>query len=333
MSVSFTNEVLSARINARLERVENGLNSETWVGDSRLDHATSHLAKAGGKRLRPLLVLLCAELGPHPEAREVFDSAVAVELTHLASLYHDDVMDDAATRRGVQAAHHLFGNTVAILSGDVLFARASRIVAGLGPRAVALHATTFERLCSGELHETMGRLAEQTPREHYIDVLADKTGSLIAASARYGVISSGESEDLAETMAQFGEKVGVAFQLADDVIDIMSEAEVAGKVPGTDLRESVDTMPLILLREKREEGTIDEEGMAILDLVDNANLSADEILGDLVAKLRSHPVMEETKELAREWVNAGITLLDILPEGEIKQALIEFARAAVERAS
>ncbi|MCF2705983.1 polyprenyl synthetase family protein [Arcanobacterium haemolyticum] len=316
-----------------MERVERQLEGETWVGDSRLDHATSHLAQAGGKRLRPVLVLLCAELGPRPEAQEVFDSAVAVELTHLASLYHDDVMDDASTRRGVPAAQHVFGNTVAILSGDVLFARASRIVAGLGPRAVALHATTFERLCSGELHETMGRLEEQTPRDHYISVLADKTGALIAASARYGVISAGASEELAERMAEFGERVGVAFQLADDVIDVMSDGDVTGKTPGTDMREGVDTMPVILLREQREAGTIDAAGEEILTLVDDADLSSDDELNHLVALLREHPVMELTRAMAQEWVDAGIELLDVVDDDEIREGLVDFARQAVDRAS
>lgn len=324
---------LSSRVSTRLAKVEELLEREVWVGDTRVDHSTSHLARAGGKRLRPTLVLLASELGPNPDAPEVFESAVAVELTHLASLYHDDVMDDAPLRRGVASAHTLFGNTVAILSGDVLFARASRIVAGLGPRAVALHATTFERLCMGELHETQGRLDSQSPREHYIDVLADKTGSLIAASARYGVISAGESEKLAEELARFGEKVGVAFQIADDVIDIVSSGEKTGKTPGTDLREGVDTMPIILLREQEAVSTIDEAGKNILAMLAEADLSSDAALGELVALLREHPVMHETQELAEQWVCDGIAELVNVPEGEVREALEEFAWQAVRRSA
>ena len=331
MSAFFGDSALGERISSRMEKVEALLQKEVTVGDTRLDHATSHLAKAGGKRLRPALVLLTAELGPRPDSQEVFDSAVSVELTHLASLYHDDVMDEAPMRRGVPSAHQAFGNSVAILSGDVLFARASRIVAGLGPRAVALHATTFERLCTGQLHETIGRLSDQSPKDHYISVLADKTGSLIAASARYGVISSGASEDLAERLALYGEKIGVGFQLADDVIDIMSDGETTGKTPGTDMREGVDTMPTILLREQRAEGTLDPLGLHILDILENSDLDSDEALAELVANLRQHPVMDETRRMAQEWVADGVALLDVVPSGEIREGLEEFARQAVDR--
>lgn len=333
MIASLSADGPNSELNARLARVEKMLASEVVVGDSRIDHATSHLMEAGGKRLRPVLVLLCGELGPNPEANEVFESAVAVELTHLASLYHDDVMDEAPMRRGVASVQRLFGNTVAILSGDVLFARASRIVAGLGPRAVALHATTFERLCSGELHETIGRLDDQTPKEHYISVLADKTGSLIAASARYGVISAGASEELAEVLADFGEKVGVAFQLADDVIDVMSDAETTGKTPGTDMREGVDTMPTILLREQRDSGEIDALGLQILDMLDNSDLNSDENLDRLVSALRGHQVIAETKAMAESWVREGIELLDVVENPDVRESLVAFARQAVNRAA
>ncbi len=327
------NNTMADRISAGLEIVEQRLQEEVRVGDERLDRATSHLVEAGGKRLRPALVLLTAELGPRPDAREVIDSAVSVELTHLASLYHDDVMDEAPVRRGVPSAQRVFGNSVAILSGDVLFARASRIVAGLGPRAVALHATTFERLCTGQLNETMGVAPGVAPKDHYVQVLADKTGSLIAASARYGVISAGADEELAESLAQFGEKVGVAFQLADDVIDVMSDGETTGKTPGTDLREGVATMPTILLRERVENGTIDDLGREILDLLDNSDLSTDEALSHVVGLLRQHPVIEETRAMANGWLEAGVALLNVVPEGEIKTALVDYAYNAVNRAA
>ena len=243
-----------------MEAVERRLGEEVRLDDLQVDPATTHLVGAGGKRLRPALVLLAAELGPRPGAEAVLDSAVAVELTHLASLYHDDVMDDAPMRRGVPSVQSLFGNSVAILAGDVLFARASLVTSKLGPQAVKLHAMTFERLCQGQLHETIGPRASVSPRDHYIRVLADKTGSLIATSARYGVLFSGGSWELADALAQYGECIGVAFQLADDVIDIESDAAVTGKTPGTDLREGVDTMPTLLLRELGEKGALDVEG-------------------------------------------------------------------------
>ena len=331
VSNSANQGTLLDRLGPRMEKVEAQLRQLVEMGDLRVDPATSHLALAGGKRLRPALVLLTAELGPEPEAQAVFDSAVAVELTHLASLYHDDVMDDAPMRRGVASVQQLYGNSVAILAGDILFARASTIVAGLGPRAVQMHATMFERLCTGQLHETVGVAPGESPKEHYLSVLADKTGSLIAASARYGVVSSGASEELAEVVANYGERVGVAFQLADDVIDVMSDGATTGKTPGTDLREGVDTMPTLLLKEQREAGTIDELGARILDLLENSDLSSDAHLAEVVGMLREHSVVAQTQQMAQEWVDAGVEFLEELPEGDVREALVEYAQLAVNR--
>ena len=215
--------------------------------DPLADDASRHLVNAGGKRLRPLLTLLAAELGDGSRL-EVIDAAVVVELTHLATLYHDDVMDSAPLRRGAPAAHEVWGNSVAILTGDLLFARASATVAGLGPEAVRIQAATFERLCLGQLHETVGPRPDDDHVAHYLQVLADKTASLIATSARFGAMFSGCRPDVVSIVSAFGEKIGVAFQLADDVIDLTSDGETTGKTPGTDLRERVPTMPALLLR-------------------------------------------------------------------------------------
>ena len=210
-----------------LETVEAQLKSATTYADSVAKNPARHLVDAGGKRIRPALVLLAAQLGD-PNKQEVFDATVVVELTHLATLYHDDVMDDAPTRRGVPTAQHVWGNSVAILTGDLLFARASQVGANLGQESLTLQADTFERLCLGQLHETVGPTDGQDPIAHYIQVLADKTGSLIAASARLGILLSGAPAEYDEPMRVYGEKVGVAFQLIDDVIDI-SEAGPSGK--------------------------------------------------------------------------------------------------------
>lgn len=322
---------LAERLTARMEEVESILQSEIRLDDLQIDPALLHLAQAGGKRLRPLLVLLTSELGDNPDREAVYDAAVAVELTHLASLYHDDVMDDAPMRRGVLSAQEKYSNSVAILAGDVLFARASAVMARLGSKAVAWHAETFGRLCAGQLHETIGRQSEETARDYYIGVLADKTGSLIAAAARYGVFAAGGSDELGEQLAQWAERVGVAFQLADDVLDIRSDGEDSGKTPGTDLREGVDTMPIIFLREAEAEGTLDEAGAQILNLLANADLSSDEKLGEVVSLLRAHPCLEATSDLARSWVDEAETYLAGLPDSNVKEALIEFGRATVNR--
>ncbi|WP_124055281.1 polyprenyl synthetase family protein [Arcanobacterium ihumii] len=321
---------LGSRLSKRLDSVETQLQDVVRIDDLVVDAATSHLAVAGGKRLRPVLCLLTSELGPDPLNQAVDDSSLVVELTHLASLYHDDVMDEAPLRRGVPSAQYIFGNSSAIMAGDVLFARASSIVAKLGPRAVLLHATTFERLCVGQLHETVGPRDNDDPIDHYIQVLADKTGSLIAAAARYGVLSSGGSEELAEAVAQFGEKVGVAFQLADDVIDLVSKPELTGKTPGTDLLENVSTMPTLLLRKRQHDGTLDEEGTQILALLDSDDLN-EENLPDVVARLRVHPVVAETRALADQWIDEALAELESVPKGEVREALEAFAHAMVDR--
>lgn len=322
---------LVSTLSDRMDQVETYLRDAVRVDDLVIDGATSHLAMAGGKRLRPALCLLAAELGSNPGDQGVLDSAVVVELTHLATLYHDDVMDEAPRRRGVPSAQYLYGNSSAILAGDVLFARASSIVAKLGPEAVLLHAQTFERLCIGQLNETIGPREGDDAIEHHLKVLADKTGSLIAASGRYGVLYSGGSVETANNIAQYGEKVGVAFQIADDVIDLVSDPEVTGKTPGTDLLEGVPTMPTLLLRERAKDGSLDETGKQILDYLDNKDLTEGDNLATVVGLLRNHDVVDETRALAHGWIDSALTHLAGLPEGEVREAFEAFAHAMVDR--
>ena len=178
---------LLAKLESGLELVEKQLIEAVKHTDPIAKVTTRHLIDAGGKRIRPTLVLLCAQLGDGI-ANEVIQSAVVVELTHIGTLYHDDVMDSAPKRRGVDSAHEIWGNNVAILTGDLLFARASQLVSKLGQKALTLQADTFERLCLGQLNETVGPAEGQDPIEHYLSVIADKTGSLISASAELGVL-------------------------------------------------------------------------------------------------------------------------------------------------
>jgi heptaprenyl diphosphate synthase len=299
--------------------------------DPLADDASRHLVNAGGKRLRPLLTLLAAELGDGSRL-EVIDAAVVVELTHLATLYHDDVMDSAPLRRGAPAAHEVWGNSVAILTGDLLFARASATVAGLGPEAVRIQAATFERLCLGQLHETVGPRPDDDHVAHYLQVLADKTASLIATSARFGAMFSGCRPDVVSIVSAFGEKIGVAFQLADDVIDLTSDGETTGKTPGTDLRERVPTMPALLLRARAASPDATAQDQEVLALLD-ADLTGDDALADAVAALREHPVVRETRERAVTLAHAAVLELDALDDGPVKDALVSFADALVDRAS
>ncbi len=230
-----TDPALEDALRDGLDAVEVRLRHAVSTTDPIADAPARHLVEAGGKRVRPMLTLLGAHLaapGSAVVADEVLEAAVVCELTHLASLYHDDVMDSAPTRRGAPAAQQLYGNNTAILIGDLLFARASNVVAALGPEAVLLQAATFERLCLGQLHETVGPRPDEDPVRHYLDVLSDKTASLIATAGRFGALFAGGSEDVVQAMVRYGEDVGVAFQLADDVLDLASDTDESGKRPG-----------------------------------------------------------------------------------------------------
>ncbi|WP_100422352.1 polyprenyl synthetase family protein [Sediminihabitans luteus] len=314
-----------------MELVETRLRASVAQSDRLADTASRHLVNAGGKRLRPMLALLAAELGDGA-APEVLEAAVGVELTHLATLYHDDVMDSAPVRRGAPAAHEVWGNSVAILVGDLLFARASTTVAGLGPEAVLIQSRTFERLCLGQLHETTGPDEGEDPVAHYLQVLADKTASLLATSARLGAMFGGCPQDVVDTVAAYGEKLGVAFQLADDVLDLASTGAESGKTPGTDLREKVPTMPVLRLRARATAGTASADDLALLATLDG-DLSDDAVLAGAVRSLREHAVLDETRALAARWAQDAVTELDGLPEGTVKASMVAFAEALAERAS
>jgi len=311
-------------IQAGLENVEIALLEAVTHTDPVANVTSRHLLEAGGKRLRPVLVLLGASLGD-ANNDEVIKAAVVVELTHLATLYHDDVMDRAPLRRGVPTAHEVWGNSVAILTGDLLFARASQIVSRLGGKALSLQADTFERLCLGQLHETLGPQNNEDPIQHYLQVLADKTGSLIAASAELGVVYGGAPDEYREPLRIYGEKVGVAFQLIDDVIDILSDE--SGKTPGTDLRAGVPTLPTLLLR---AQAANDPKALELIEIID-AGLEDDAQLAKAVELLRAHPALEQAYQAAKSWADEAVLALAPLPDSPVKDAIRVFAEAVVER--
>jgi heptaprenyl diphosphate synthase len=312
-----------------LDEVESGLLGEVSFADDMADVTGRYLLEAGGKRVRPTLVLLTAQLGGGANP-SVITAARAVEITHLASLYHDDVMDEAQLRRGVPSAQSKWGNSVAILTGDLLFARASRLIASLGDRGLDLQAATFERLVLGQLHETIGPRADEDPIAHYLQVLADKTGSLIALAGVFGVIFSDAPEEFQEPVRLFGERIGVAFQLIDDVIDLSPDAGETGKIAGTDLRAGVTTLPLLYLRDAA--GT-DADAAALLARIDAAADLDDAGLAELVTALREHEVTRATLTEARRWSALAVEALAPLPDGPVKKALTKFAEAIVERSA
>lgn len=321
-------ESLAVRISDQLELVEAGLQKAVGTPDPLVSWTGRHLLDAGGKRVRPLLVLLAASFGDMT-LPAVTQSAILVELTHLASLYHDDVMDSASTRRGVSSAHEVWGNSVAILTGDFLFARASGLSAALGADSVALHAQTFERLCLGQLNETVGPRDGEDPFEHYLAVLREKTASLIAACGEFGALNSGAPQECAQIMRRYGETVGVAFQLADDVLDLRSDPETSGKEPGTDLREGVPTMPTLLVRRRAQE-TGDPAAQEIVQLLDS-DLSSKTALARAVTLLREDPSVDEAEALASKLAEESIQILQELPAGAGRDALESFTRRLVFR--
>ena len=317
---------LLAALEAGLERVEEELVAAVAHTDPIAKVTTRHLIDAGGKRIRPTLVLLCAQLG-EASTDEVIKSAVVVELTHIGTLYHDDVMDNAPKRRGVDSAHEIWGNNVAILTGDLLFARASQLVSKLGQKALTLQADTFERLCLGQLNETVGPAEAQDVIEHYLSVLSDKTGSLISASAELGVLFSGADQALREPVRKYGEAIGVAFQLIDDVIDIYSDGKTSGKTPGTDLRAGVPTLPVLYLRQDAQH---DPASAKLVEIIDGG-LDDDAALNDVLEQMRKHPATERAFHEAKRWADQAIAALEDLPAGPVREALKNFADAVIER--
>jgi heptaprenyl diphosphate synthase len=327
--LSVRDQALEADVQTGLSAVEAGLLAATKSGVPFITEAAQHLVRAGGKRFRPLLVMLASQFGD-PYAPGVVPSAVVVELTHLATLYHDDVMDEADVRRGVDSANARWDNSVAVLTGDFLFARASHILADLGPEAVRIQAEAFERLVTGQILETAGPRDGSDPVSHYLDVIGGKTGSLVAVAGRFGAMMSGADETVVDILTQYGERLGIAFQLADDVLDIASDSHESGKTPGTDLREGVPTLPVLLLRAQAEaHGAADD--LALLSLLDG-DLSDDARLAEALRLLRAHPALERARRDTVRYAEEARATLTPLPECCAKAALVELCDAVVHRA-
>jgi heptaprenyl diphosphate synthase len=326
--IAVQDEALAVALKDGLNRVEELLLDSTRSEHAYISEITSHLAQAGGKRVRPMLVLLAAQFGD-PEAAGIVPAAVVVELTHLATLYHDDVMDEAALRRGAPSANHRWDNSLAILSGDFLFARASTLLAELGTEAVRLQAETFERLVSGQISESVGPRAGQNPIEHHLEVLAGKTGSLIATSGQFGAMFAGCPATVVEVFAEFGELFGMAFQMSDDLLDIASESEQSGKTPGTDLLEGVHTLPMLFALgadASRDPAT------ARLQHLLAADLAADETaFAEALELLRTHPAMASARDVVRGYAQRARDVLEPLPEIPAKEALHALCDLVISR--
>lgn len=317
---------LEARLRTRMAEVEEALLSHVESEAPFVTKAARHLMEAGGKRFRPLLCFLAAEAGSGAN-NDVLTASCVVELTHLASLYHDDVMDEAALRRGAESANARWDNHVAILTGDFLFAKSSELTADLGANAVRIQAQTFSRLVEGQILETLGPGPDDDALEHYLRVVGGKTGSLIATSARYGAMFGGASEEIVTALTAYGEKVGVAFQLSDDILDIASESDESGKTPGTDLREGVPTLPTLMALQSS-----DPADARLQELLSSA-ITDDDLHAEALGLIRAHPAMAEARAYVAGLSAEAKALLEALPAGPVRVALEAFADVVADRSS
>jgi len=331
--VDFPDSALAAEVLDDLARVEASLMQTAHPGDELFTEASRHSIAAGGKRFRALLVLLAAQFGD-PNDPRVIQAAVAIELTHLATLFHDDVMDEAEVRRGQPSVNSRWSNSVAILTGDFLFAQASRILADLGPDAVRIQAETFGRLVAGQLAETVGPRAGQDPLDHYMHVITEKTGSLIATSGQFGALFSDAPAGVATRIAAACEQLGVAWQLSDDVIDIASDSAQSGKTPGTDLRQGVRTLPVLYaLRSTAQPETAQSEtaqpeasqggaDRRLHRLLVEADLTDDALLTETLALLRGHAALAESRANVLSWVQGARNEFMALPDVPARAAFL-----------
>lgn len=324
MSQNVSNE-FTDDVTAKLALVEEELSRQAGADTPFVTEAANHIISAGGKRFRPLLVTLCSQFGKPVADVDLVRAAVVMELTHVASLYHDDVMDEASMRRGAESANSRWGNSVAIMVGDFLFARASETVAKLGTEYVALQARTFSRLVQGQIAETRGPQLDEDPLEHYLQVVSDKTASLISAAAVFGAMVSDASVEIVESLREFGEQIGSVFQLSDDIIDITSTR--TGKTPGTDLREGVPTLPTLMLQASTDPADDELKDLLTADLMDQHNLDR------ALAGLRASHVIDEARAEVQRRADLARGHLAILPAGDARTALETLCDEVVSRSS
>jgi geranylgeranyl pyrophosphate synthase len=323
IGVDFADARLEASVRAGLDAVEVMLREAVHAEDAFIAEAARYLVDAGGKRFRPLITMLAAHFG-NSSAPEVVSAAVVVELTHLATLYHDDVMDEARVRRGAPSPNARWDNTIAILTGDFLFARASDILADLGPAAVRLQARTFERLVTGQIRETVGPGPDDDPIEHYLGVLAEKTGSLIATAAEFGARFASVAPSTVDILRRFGERIGVAFQLSDDILDIASDSTESGKTPGTDLREGVATLPVLYaLRSSASSSRL--RTLVSHPILDDAEHA------EALSLLRSSTALDEARATLSRYADTARVMLADLPDVPARTGFEALTRRVIDR--
>jgi heptaprenyl diphosphate synthase len=326
--VAFSDPELEAAVTATLDLVEERLRLATDVADPLVTEASRHLLEAGGKRFRPMLVAVTAHFGD-PKSPELIDAAAVLELTHVATLYHDDVMDEALVRRGGPSANARWGNSLAILVGDFLFARAAEISAGLGTECVRLQAQTFARLVCGQIAETVGP-RDADPVEHHLSVLSDKTASLIATCAHFGGLFSGAPPATVEALTSYGETLGLAFQLSDDLLDIASDSADSGKTPGTDLREGVPTLPVLYALSSVD---TDPAAVRLRQILADGPITDDALHAEALELLRDSVALKRARQTVRGYAEQARAQLSVLPAIPARDALESLCDVIADRTS
>lgn len=323
--MDFGDPAFAKNVRDGVGRVEELMSTELRGGDELMTEAVVHLFEAGGKRFRPLFTVLSAQIGPEPDAWQVTVAGAVIEMVHLATLYHDDVMDEAQMRRGAPSANARWGNNIAILAGDYLFATASRLVSRLGPDAVRIIAETFAQLVTGQMRETKGNTNGVDPVDHYLKVIYEKTACLIAASGRFGATFAGANDDQIERLSRLGGIVGTAFQISDDIIDIDSDPDESGKTPGTDLREGVHTLPVLYALQ--ETGPDAER---LRELV-KGPIEDDDALAEALALLRAGDGIAKAKATVQRYSEQAGDELAGLPDGPGRRALASLMDYTINR--
>jgi heptaprenyl diphosphate synthase len=306
----------------RLERVETRLHQVTESEDAFLTKIARYLIDAGGKRYRPLLAQVAAELGPHPGDAAV-EAGVSVELVHVGSLYHDDVIDEADQRRGADSVNANWSNTVAILAGDFLLARASEVAAPLGEEAVALLARTYATLCEGQVLELqLGDDLTHGP-DDYMKVIGGKSASLIRTSARLGAMASGAEPEVVEAASDWAWEMGLVFQMTDDVLDLVATPEYLGKPAGSDIGEGTFTLPVLYALEASDG---DLQG-----LLAGGRPYPQETVDRVIEVVRSGGHVDRVIAAAVDRLSASEEAVDRLPDSKITGVLRDLGRYLLER--
>jgi len=312
------------RIWENLEELENRLIQISSSSDSFLTEISQYLISAGGKRFRPLIALLAGELGDG-DSKKVIDAGVSVELIHLGSLYHDDVIDDASTRRGVVSTNKKWNSTLSILAGDYLLARSSELAAeSLGLESVKLLASTYAQLVEGQTKEVQYSYNTDHGTEDYMKIIEGKTASLIRTSARLGSMASNSKQDSITAISEWAWHNGIIFQITDDILDLSSDEQTLGKPSGNDILEGTYTLPVLIALQKNPEGI-----KKILDEIKDNKTN----LEDVISEFNNEEIVSETKLFLKSHIKKSENAAMKIEDESVKNILLDLNEYLIKRSN